>query len=166
MSQSRARNQKSSDASSEPLTKSGNPTIHRTRHTPAKTLCVSQRGNKTGATAQNPASGEKDTEHANSAVTYNFSLSTTTAFNLRNSEKGNDIASAIQKDLSTKLQSITLAHLELTKDGKFTSNAGGLEEHADCHPSTDCCPQTLFSANGKAGECYDRPPQCFSLCSL
>ncbi|KAB5546160.1 hypothetical protein PHYPO_G00068920 [Pangasianodon hypophthalmus] len=144
LSQSRTRNQKGLEASSEPVTEPGNPTTHLTQHR-----------TKTGAATQNTASGEKYTEHANNALTNSVSLSTeihtTTAFKLKNPEKGNDIVSAIQKDLSTKLGNITLAHSELTKDGRFSSKAGGFDDQADCRPSTKGCVQTLLATDGKTG---------------
>lgn len=143
---------------------------HRTRHTPAKTQSVSQHGTKTGAATQNTASGEKYTEHESITVTNSVSLSTqidTTAgqLELTISEKGNDIVSAIQKELSTKLGSITLAHSELTKDGRFSSNAGGFEEQAACHPSTKQTIQTFLFADCKTGKCCHSPPQGSSLYS-
>lgn len=164
MSQSRTRNQKGAEASSEPATKSGNPTIHQTRHTPAKTQTVSQQRIITGTAAQNPASGQNYKEHANRAVTDNVSLSTTTPFTLNNPDKGNDIISAIQKDLSTQLGNISLAHTEFTKDGRFSSKAGGLEDQGDCCPSSKGCVQTLLSADCKTGECFDVQQHNFSLC--
>lgn len=159
MSQSRTRGQKGTEASSESATEPGNPTIHQTRHTPAETRSASRRRTKTGAGTSNTSSRENDKEHANSAVASSVSLSTeihtTTAFKLHNQEKGNDIASAIQKDLSTKLENITLAHSELTKDGRFFSKTGGFEHRANCHPGTKGSIDTLLSADCKTGECYN-----------
>ncbi|MCJ8741493.1 hypothetical protein PDJAM_G00071400 [Pangasius djambal] len=153
LSQSRTRNQRGNEASPEPVVKPGNPTTHLTRHTPAKTLSVSHHRTKTGAATQN--TGVKCTEHANNALTNSVSLSTeihtSTAFKLKNPETGSDIVSAIQKDLSTKLGNITLAHSELTKDGRFSFKDGGFEDQADCGPSTKGCVQTLLAADCKTG---------------
>ncbi|KAG7323660.1 hypothetical protein KOW79_013362 [Hemibagrus wyckioides] len=140
-SQSRTRNKKGTEAVSEPSTESGNPTTHLTR-IPAKTLSVSRHETKTGAAAQNAASGGNISEHANTAVTDNVSVST---------GKGNDIISAIQKDLSTKLGNITLAHTQHTKDERFSFKASGFEDQADCHPNTKKTIQTLLSADCKTG---------------
>ncbi|XP_060794434.1 uncharacterized protein troap isoform X2 [Neoarius graeffei] len=155
LSQSWTRNQKGTEASSEPAIRSRNPTTCLTQHTPGKTLSVSQHGNKTGAASQNTASREKSTEHTGNTVTNRVSLSTeihtTAAFRLNNAEKGSDIVSVIQKDLSTKLGNITLAHSELPKDGRFSSKAGGCEDQTGFRPSTKGCIQTLLSADCKTG---------------
>lgn len=142
-SQSQTRNKKGTEAVSEPSTESGNPTTHPTR-TPAKTLSVSRHETKTGAAAQNAASGGNISECANPEVTNNVSVST---------GKGNDIISAIQKDLSTKLGNITLSHTQHTKDERFSFKASGFEAQAD--PNTKKTIQTLLSADCKTGECYD-----------
>ncbi|KAK3547849.1 hypothetical protein QTP86_031961 [Hemibagrus guttatus] len=139
LSQSRTHNKKGPEAFSEPSTESGIPTTHLTR-TPAKMMSVSRHGTKTGAATQNAASGGSVSEYANTAVINNVSLST---------GKVNDIISAIQKDLSTKLGNITLAHTEHTKDERFSFKAGGLEDQAD--PNTKKSIQTLLSADCKTG---------------
>ncbi|XP_017342966.1 tastin [Ictalurus punctatus] len=148
LSQPQTRNQKGTGASSEPATEPGNPTTHLTRHTSVKTPSVSQHRTKTGAATQNIASGATYTEHANDAVTNSVYLSTeihtTTAFKLNNPD---DIASVVQKDLSTKLGNITLAHSEFTQEERFSS-----KDQADCRPSTKVWKQTLLSADCRTGE--------------
>lgn len=123
-----------------------------------KTPSVSQHRTKTGAATQNIASGATSTEHANHAVTNSVYLSTeihtTTAFKLNNPD---DIASVVQKDLSTKLGNITLAHSEFTQE-RFSS-----KDQADCRPSTKVWKQTLLSADCRTGECYDGPPQGWAI---
>ncbi|XP_047663364.1 uncharacterized protein LOC113658360 isoform X3 [Tachysurus fulvidraco] len=132
LSQSRTRNQRGTEPSTAPSTKSGNPTTHLT-HTLAKT----------------------QSEYTNIVVTNNVSLMAenkpTTAFKLKSPGKGNDLISTIQKDLSTKLGKITLAHTEHTKDGRFSSKAVGFEDQADCRSNSKQAIQTLLSADCKTG---------------
>lgn len=100
-------------------------------------------------------------------VSLSTEIHTTAAFRLNNAEKGSDIVSVIQKDLSTKLGNITLAHSELPKDGRFSSKAGGCEDQTGFRPSTKGCIQTLLSADCKTGECCDGLQQdCVILFSL
>lgn len=96
-------------------------------------------------------------------VTNNVSLTAenkpTTAFKMNSPGKGNDLISTIQKDLSTKLGKITLAHTEHTKDGRFSSKAVGFEDQADCRSNSKQAIQTLLSADCKTGKFYDTAQQ-------
>ncbi|XP_060750420.1 uncharacterized protein troap isoform X2 [Tachysurus vachellii] len=154
LSKSRTLNQRGTEPSTAPSTESGNPTTHLT-HTLAKTPSVSRHETKTRAATQNAVFGGKYTEYTNTVVTNNVSLMAenkpTTAFKLNSPGKGNDLISTIQKDLSTKLGKITLAHTEHTKDGRFSSKAVGFEDQADCRSNSKQAIQTLLSADCKTG---------------
>lgn len=170
MSQSRPRGQKAAETSYESATKPGNPSIRQTRHTPEETQSGTQHRTKTRAGALNPFSKETRKEHANSAVVNSVSLSTesrtTTAFKLNSPEKGKDIASAIQKDLSAKLGNIRLANSELTKDGRSFTKTIGFEDQADCRPGTKGSVHSLSSANCKTGEFFLHGPLASGLRTL
>ncbi|XP_053337849.1 uncharacterized protein troap isoform X1 [Clarias gariepinus] len=135
-SQPRTRNQKRTEACSEPETKPGNLTTHLNQHTLVKPVSVFQHRTQTGAARQNTGSNK---------VSLSTEILRATTLELNNPEKGNDLALAIQKDLSTKLGNITLVQTELGTAGGFSSKA------EDCFPSGKGFIQTPLSADCKTG---------------
>lgn len=116
-----------------------------------KPVSVFQHRTQTGAARQNTGSNK---------VSLSTEILRATTLELNNPEKGNDLALAIQKDLSTKLGNITLVQTELGTAGGFSSKA------EDCFPSGKGFIQTPLSADCKTGECYDGPQPCSFLCLL
>ncbi|XP_066527942.1 tastin [Hoplias malabaricus] len=176
-SKSRPRSQKSNEADSG-RARSGVPLNLLTQQIPSKTLsaqqCTQQR---TKTLTRNTALGNAHVDLTDNKKTFPLSLKCHTGgkSKLNSTQSGphiekdtsNEVGFSIQKDLSTQLGSITLAHAKLNKDQIHSFRTGGVEEHAVYQPKAKSCIQTLLSSNctTAAGSAVSFSPDPPAVCS-